>query len=163
MTITFDQGEDSTLSTLCVSSRDSVILFLAAFQPSSLLPECPRVRRKPWKRRLTLTTFEGTPKTANRRKLAADRLVRRSLKQMGLVLLSSSTRPITFQAATTARPPRRSAVKTDVAGKKLKKKVPGEARRAASAAAWTDYLGYATIAASAIGLVGIVWSSYQQK
>lgn len=82
---------------------------------------------------------------------------------MGLVLLSSSTRPTTFQATTTARPPRKSAVKTDVAGKKLKKKVPSEARRAASTVAWTDYLGYATIAASAIGLVGIVWSSYQQK
>ena len=96
--------------------------------------------------------------------LAAYRFLKyHSLKQMGLVLLSSSTRPTTFQATTTARPHRQSAVKTDAAGRKLKKKVPREARRAASTAAWTDYLGYATIAASAIGLVGIVWSSYQQK
>jgi hypothetical protein len=82
-----------------------------------------------------------------------------SLKQMGLVLLSSSTRPTTFQATTTRS--RKSTGKTDV--KKPKKKVPSDAKRAASTAAWTDYLGYATVAASAIGLVGIVWSSYQQK
>ncbi|GHJ89650.1 hypothetical protein NliqN6_6052 [Naganishia liquefaciens] len=125
MTITFDQGEDSTL---------------------------------------TVFSLAGVPKGQEETlEKAIDTYYVRGLKQMGLVLLSSSTRPTTFQAMTTARPHRQSAVKTDAAGRKLKKKVPREARRAASTAAWTDYLGYATIAASAIGLVGIVWSSYQQK
>lgn len=92
----------------------------------------------------------------------ADASSAHSLKQMGLVLLSSSTRPATFQSTATDSQ-RRTAGKTDVAGKKLKKRVPKSVKNAASTAVWTDYLGYATVAASAIGLAGIVWSSYQQK
>jgi hypothetical protein len=112
------------------------------------------------KRQLTRITFEGKPERYAKQEMSLIKIyLVSSLKQMGLVLLSSSTRPTTFQATTTRS--RKSPGKTDV--KKPKKKVPSDAKRAASTAAWTDYLGYATIAASAIGLVGIVWSSYQQK
>ncbi|KAI5450349.1 Co-chaperone [Naganishia albida] len=124
MTITFDQGEDSTL---------------------------------------TVFSLSGVPKgQESTLENAIDTYYIRGLKQMGLVLLSSATRPVTFQSTTTDSQ-RRSTGKTNVASKKLKKRVPKSAKNAASTAAWTDYLGYATIAASAIGLAGIVWSSYQQK
>jgi hypothetical protein len=109
--------------------------------------------------------------------LAAYRFLKyHSLKQMGLVLLSSSTRPTTFRLASRGTfflsfLPAASVLTADwrcgravVVAWKVVGRVEEESnRRAASTAAWTDYLGYATIAASAIGLVGIVWSSYQQK
>jgi len=47
----------------------------------------------------------------------------------------------------------------------MKKRVTKSDKKAAASAAaeWTSYLGYATMLASAVGLAGIVWSSYQQK
>lgn len=164
MTITFDQGEDSTLSELawrCL--KYPAKLTDVPVQPCFPCLECPRVKKQLWKTRSIPTTFEGEfSNRINSVIYKADSSSAHSLKQMGLVLLSSAKRPATFQSTATDSQ-RRSASKTDVAGKKLKKRVPKSVKNAASTAVWTDYLGYATIAASAIGLAGIVWSSYQQK
>lgn len=90
---------------------------------------------------------------------------------MGLVLLSSSTHPVTFQSQLPASPLAggSTASKVGTERKKLKKKVTAKSDKQTGAAAakgtaeWTSYLGYATMVASAVGLAGIVWSSYQQK
>ncbi|KAJ9099953.1 hypothetical protein QFC21_003961 [Naganishia friedmannii] len=147
MTITFDQGDDSTLSAYWASSNT---------EPMTDARSCTAV-----------FSLSGVPKGQEETlEKAIDTYYVRGLKQMGLVLLSSSTRPVTFQSKSPASPLAGSTTKVGNERKKLKKRVTKSDERAAAAtgtAEWTSYLGYATMVASAVGLAGIVWSSYQQK